>query len=70
VASFLDELLKQGVQVQFRPHPSVRQNRESAIGFALKVPADNFRRVTLFALLALSSTLAALAGRTTAAGSA
>src|SRR5262249_28238827 len=50
---FRDELLKQGAQVQFRSHLPVRQNGKGAIGFALKMPANNFWRVTFCALLAL-----------------
>jgi hypothetical protein len=52
-ARFLDELLKQGAQVQLGSQFPVRQNGEGAIGFAIEVPADDFWRVAFRALLAL-----------------
>ena len=50
MARSLDELLKQGAQVQLGSQFPVRQNGEGAIGFAIEVPADDFWRVAFRAL--------------------
>src|SRR5262245_28710858 len=68
VSRFLAVLLKQGTQIQFRPHVPVRENRERTIGRALQVPANDFAPVfTTRATFALSTTRATLAGRAAAA---
>src|SRR5262245_54739532 len=68
VGRFLAVLLKQGTQIQFRPHFPVRENRERTIGRALQVPANDFAPVfTTRATFALSTTRATLAGRAAAA---
>ena len=64
MARFLAVLLEQATQIQLGPHLPVRVNRESAIGRALQVPADNFAPVfTTRTPLAFSAARADLTNR-------